>query len=596
MKQTNLIEFARQRPLFLVLLGTITIALVKAFIDGSKLENNFVTMGNDDIMRLLTVRDWLAGQGWYDVRQYQMLPPEGLPLHWSRYIDVGIAAFIVPLSYVMPMATAEQVAAAIWPTLILLLTILAIGFGTRRVFETLPSCFAVLCVAFWPLTADLHMAAGNLDHHNVQLLMMIIVAFALIWPSRPIAAGVAGGVAAAFSLAIGLEGLPFIVGAGLAFFMRALFVATPMSRQLLVVFCITLGIASALLMMGQTAPSLWAQPVCDQLGTPTLALIAVAGTACIVPMAAHRFLPSTAWQLGATIGLTVIGVGLAWPLLSGCLDGPYGDLPLEVQNIISERIVEAKPGLVYLQAHTESAFIFGLPVVVALLMGSGLWLSALRSGRPMAHRDQAVGLLLILGLVGFAMMFVQMRTVIMAAPVVPIIGGVVVAKFVKGYLQRRDLAQGLAAIAIAVMISSPAVVTSPFISLMTKDQTHVGTTAANCRDYASLKALNDVPPAVVLTTVSFGPALIWATHHKGLSGPYHRSAAAFSNGIVPFMLESAEMAEYVRNTGATHLLLCRGNSYDSDFATDMANGGSADWLRPVTVNDDAQLLFEVLPR
>lgn len=596
MKQSNLIEFVRQRPLFLVLLGTITIALIKAVIDGSKMEDNFVTMGNDDIMRLLMVRDWLAGQGWYDARQYQMLPPEGLSLHWSRYVDVGIAAFIVPLSYVVPMNTAEQVAAAIWPTMLLLLTILAIGFGTRRVFGTLPACFAVLCVAFWPLTADLHMAAGNLDHHNVQLLMMIVVAFALIWPSRPIAAGITGGVAAAFSLAIGLEGLPFIVGAGLAFLTRALFVATPMSRQLLVVFCITLGVASALLMMGQTAPSLWAQPVCDQLGTPTLALIAVAATACIVPMVARRLLPSTAWQLGATIGLTVIGVGLAWPLLSGCLDGPYGDLPLEVQNIISERIVEAKPGLVYLQAHTESALIFGLPVVVALLTGAILWLSALRTGRSMAYRDQAVGLLLILGLVGFAMMFVQMRTVIMAAPVVPIIGGVVVAKFVKGYLQGRDPVQALAAIVVAVMISSPAVVTGPVTALMTQDDTEARTTAANCRDYASLQALNEVPPAIVLTTVSYGPALIWATHHKGVSGPYHRSAAAFSNGIVPFMLESAEMAEYVRNAGATHLLLCRGNRYDSDFVTDMANGGSADWLRPVALNDDAQLFFEVLPR
>lgn len=31
----------------------------------------------DDAMRLVQVRDWLAGQSWFDVTQYRLSPPAG---------------------------------------------------------------------------------------------------------------------------------------------------------------------------------------------------------------------------------------------------------------------------------------------------------------------------------------------------------------------------------------------------------------------------------------------------------------------------------------------------------------------------------------
>ncbi len=42
----------------------------------------------DDIMRLLEVRDWLAGQSWFDVSQYRIDAPYGAGMHWSRLVDV----------------------------------------------------------------------------------------------------------------------------------------------------------------------------------------------------------------------------------------------------------------------------------------------------------------------------------------------------------------------------------------------------------------------------------------------------------------------------------------------------------------------------
>ncbi len=589
------IRVVLDKPFGAVMVFAVLLTLFGAITDGIRLLSTYGGMGNDDIMRLLTVRDWIAGQGWYDVMQYRLLPPDGVELHWSRYIDVGIAVIIVPLSWFFPMETAEMLAATIWPTLILILTILAIGFGTRRIFGKSAACFAVMCVALWPLTASLHNSAGDLDHHNVQLLMMVLLSFAVIWPSRPMAAGIVGGVAASFSLAIGLESLPFIVGAGITLLMRALFLATPVSQKLLTVFCVSLGVASVVFWLGQTPPVRWTQTVCDQLGLPTLSLVAMAIVGCLVPFAAARWLQAPLSKLAVTVFLIIVGLALAWPMLSVCLAGPYGELPVALQETISSGITEALPGLVYAKANLVAALIFTLPVFVALFGGFWLWVSTRQGHSQTAYRNQALGLLLILGALGTAMIFVQMRTVIMVASVAPIVGGVLAAYFLDGYLKNRDLTKGLMAIAIAAIITSPTMIIGPLAPILEPDDGTPKHSDANCRSFSSMRTLNEVPPSVILTHLNFGPTLIWATHHAGLSAPYHRSAEALGNGVFPFGLVEAEMVAYLRDVGATHLLLCEGYNYAGDFADDLASGGQSDWLRPVPVTGEGQLLFAVLP-
>ena len=48
-------------------------------------------LSTDDAMRLVQVRDLLAGQGWFDLTQYRLNPPDGVAMHWSRLIDLPIA-------------------------------------------------------------------------------------------------------------------------------------------------------------------------------------------------------------------------------------------------------------------------------------------------------------------------------------------------------------------------------------------------------------------------------------------------------------------------------------------------------------------------
>src|SRR5260370_41534286 len=56
----------------------------------------FDAMSTDDAMRLVEVRDLIAGQAWFDLAQHRLDPP-GVSMHWSRAIDAPLAALILLL-------------------------------------------------------------------------------------------------------------------------------------------------------------------------------------------------------------------------------------------------------------------------------------------------------------------------------------------------------------------------------------------------------------------------------------------------------------------------------------------------------------------
>ncbi len=65
----------------------------------------------DDIMRLVQVRDLIAGQSWFDVSQYRVdAPGGGVPMHWSRLVDLPIALVIIALTPILGQYGAETAA------------------------------------------------------------------------------------------------------------------------------------------------------------------------------------------------------------------------------------------------------------------------------------------------------------------------------------------------------------------------------------------------------------------------------------------------------------------------------------------------------
>src|SRR5687767_5088328 len=77
----------------------------------------FYSQDPDSVMRLVQVRDLLAGQGWFDLVQHRLAPPDGVLMHWSRLIDAPLAGLVLIGDL---FGHGEAFALVAWPLLLLL--------------------------------------------------------------------------------------------------------------------------------------------------------------------------------------------------------------------------------------------------------------------------------------------------------------------------------------------------------------------------------------------------------------------------------------------------------------------------------------------
>ncbi|MEO6298968.1 MAG: hypothetical protein ABIV25_01165 [Paracoccaceae bacterium] len=581
--------------------AAVVLIALKSLLVLPKITNILLAGDNDDMMRLMSVRAWLDGQSWFDMTQYRILPPEGISMHWSRLLDFLIATIIVPASWFVPMAQAEQIGLVAWPAVLLAVLVILVANGTNRIFGALAAYFAIICLFLWPPIASLYFRPGRIDHHNVQVLMMTLVAFNMVWQGRPLVRGAVAGIAAAFSLAVGLEMMALVVVAGSIMTVRASFGMAEANR-LLAAFCTTLTAASALFFVAQTGSNLWLVPQCDALAMPVLSVTVIAACACLIPMAAQRWLSQPALRLLATIVVASLGLWIFWPLLQPCLAGPYGKLPPEVQKLMSTRITEAQPGLVFLMRQPFAYNSTVTPVAGAIVLAIVFWIRRTWLPAETVQRN-AVLQMILLGSVGLIGSFFQIRAIGMAACAVPFLTGFVFQSLVQLWTQRPKFTT-----AVVVVLCAFATLLAPQLNDISAQVVRAtgGTDAlkklrpemldASCDSLKSLTALNALPKARILTTLNFGAPLILVTHHDGLSAPYHRSAAAFSNGIFPFET-AANMQSALTSTGADYVLLCRKTNYGGDLAiaNGLLHGEMVAGLTPFVFESDDFALFKAPP-
>jgi hypothetical protein len=169
----------------------------------------FALGDTDDNLRMSEVRALLAGQDWFDLRQYRLNPPVGANVHWSRLVDLPIAGLIMLLRGVIGGAEAERWAAALAPLLPFLVLLTGVTLTARRLLDAraYPLTFIALffagsiCAMFMPL---------RIDHHGWQLALMSIALAGIADPRRA-RGGATLGLASALSLSIGLELLVYLV-------------------------------------------------------------------------------------------------------------------------------------------------------------------------------------------------------------------------------------------------------------------------------------------------------------------------------------------------------------------------------------------------
>lgn len=584
-----------------ILIVALALMMVRFCIQADDLLVKMLGSDIDDLIRLTMWRDWLAGQDWFDTRQYRLLPPEGVSLHWSRYVDLGLALIFWPLQLIWPADQAEIATLLIWSGLIYALFLVLVGWGSQRAFGLLPALAALLFALLWSKFASYEFRAGRIDHHNLQILGAAAMLYAFGWAGErqdrsQITAGISAGLAMALCLAIGLEMLPVLLLIWLAAGLRMIW-SRPGSALWLSGFLPSLGLAAPLLAAGQLAPADWTAPLCDVLALPLLSILLIAVVSCAIGLWARTHWPNARpWSLLALTFVTFgLGLALIWPIWGQCLrNGPYAMMPPEARALIPERVLDALPLREYARRFGQTFDHIMLPLFSLGLAAAALGWSARRHLPP----AQRIWLWLCLGitLLGVLASLNQFRAMILAAPALPLLAAFVTRLLITRAQDKGFRPQLPIALLLVALTLNPLALSSPLRALFPPKPKHrleLASAVAPCFAPQVLSTLNALPPAQMIVMTNMAGPLLVMTHHSTPTAPYHRAGEAFWHGHDPFLDRDAMMA-LIKARAPDYLMFCTlGKDARLPAIAPLIAGDLPAWLEAMPSPDPVLQLFRI---
>ena len=563
----------------------------------------FALGDTDDNIRYVQVKDWLAGQGWYDLRQYRLDPPGGANIHWSRLVDLPVAGLILFFRLFTDSGQADRLACAIAPLLPLLPLMLGLAFIVRR----LAGGNAWIVAALAPLAAQ--MALGmfmplRIDHHGWQLALTVAMLAGAVDRDRR-RGGVVAGLASALSIAIGMEMIVYLAAAGALIALRWVFEEGAARRMQPYAISLGGGIVILFLLFASEANR---QPMCDALSPIWVAILgAAAGGMVLLSLLPLRSWPRRLAAGGAVGAAVALFAWINWPQ---CLSGAYQISP-ELQRLWLVNIREAKP-------ITEQARNVVLPLLALPAAAIGGAALACWTVRRDGERLWAWATVTVMTLLAVGLLFWQLR----AGPAAQILAIPAAAwaawAAVRGVLYGRPVYRalgGVAAVLVAlVLLAYPLYpqanrllaeatgdLTAPARPVETERRDAIRKANGRCRTLPGLEVLNSLPPATIFTLVDLGPRLIATTHHSAVAGPYHRNAEAILDIHHAFDGPAEAFRPIARRHGATYLLVCpnfpEGTVYQArsrqGFYAQLMAGKLPPWLEPVSLRTGITLPYQL---
>ncbi|NNK78444.1 MAG: hypothetical protein HKP40_06995 [Litoreibacter sp.] len=558
-------------------------------------------LDNDDAMRLVSVRDLLNGQSWQDTRQYRVLPPDGISLHWSRLVDLplaGLNSFFLIFSE-PPMA--ERMAAAVWPAL-LFITFLSITARTAQVhFGNAAACYAMLAASLMPMLFANFFPFGRVDHHNVQMVLALAICASLIASSHPLSLGTIAGSLAALSLAVGLEMIFFIALAGLIL-VAEIFFSPSVSTKKLLGFSVSLGLAAPAFYVVQNGLDAWTVRSCDQLSIPVLFLTSSALVYALAVALAHRVFATNWGRLAAGALLTIVFLAATYWQFKPCIAGPYADLPEAIQKIVIGGIIEAASAWTLLSLAPAFALNVLLPLFLVFLLLAGQLARKVNAASEVGN-NRALAIIsafLCLGLLGA---FWQLRAFNWGLTVLPLAFGATLSFWARTKWKVLPRAKPVVLTAFFIFIIAPQTLTlsgQKLLSVTAQPQpdraSELRTSSRSCGSHAQITRLNQISPTLIMAPLNLGPKILLHTSHSVTAAPYHRSAEALSNGIFPFIGAFEDMAQTAQKYRVSIVLICNQQRFGrKDSAGErLASGDFPDWLQPVDIESDHLTALRVL--
>src|SRR6266481_3673958 len=472
-------------------------------------------MSTDDAMRLVEVRDLINGQGWFDLFQHRLDPP-GASMHWSRVVDVPLAALILLLRPLIGTHGAETVTLFLWPLLLFAAALVLAAAIARQLGGITNAQITAVVLAVLSAPALIHFRPGAIDHHNAQIVLLLALVLLTSQIEQSAVKAALGGLAASLSLAIGIEMLPAIAAIGIAVFGLFIWRGASVSRQIgafgAALAASSLLLASALLPL----PSL-ALPVCDAFGGPVLLLVAGGGISLMVMVAIDRRHSTLRLRLATGTASAIILVGAFLSLFAGCLASPYAQLDPLVTSFWVDRVVESMSLATMLQLTPQKVLgFYGFPV-----MTMGFASAALMRSNPPVRFRWILGMMTLAALVALGVW--EMRVTAAAAMVAAPIFAASLAILWPTLAAGRNLV--LLALALSpASFAALGLSAKPLIDVIFKPQMTIAERHASaCRSVSDVASMTQLPKGRVMASIDLGPLILADTDHAVFAAPYHRN-------------------------------------------------------------------------
>lgn len=563
-----------------------------------------ITLGTfndpDDAMRLVQVRDWMAGQSWFDVTQYRSGPPLGAPMHWSRLVDLPIAGLITMASWLLPMAGAERVALVAEPLLLFLLLWIILYRITWEVTGrrlTAIASLGFLCVSIGTL---LQFYPTRIDHHGWQIMLggLGILLMIQALKGRKYRAMLAG-VTMALALVIAIEGLPLAVAIGAAF--GVLYWrdgAVGRAGGMLLVYLATLTVCVGLLplvMLGWPAAAvIW----CDSLSPAYLWPMV---TATVLLAALLRLIPQRSpfarlATLAIAGGAAAMVFRLSTPL---CAAGPFATLDPLVYRLWYRNVLEGVP--VWKQT-ADLRIMLLTPSLLGIV--AALW--AIRRDDA-GRRDFWIAMLVVQGttcLVSITVMRAMGIAHLLALPACAWL-------FLHLFLKARSLSTPVLRVTAGVLsiLATPIGLEAILVTGLPKMPEAAAATAdlraPQCDlGPVGLRSLAAMPPTILFAPLDVSSHLLAFTPHTVIATGHHRAQRSMRTVISAFTAPPDQARGIMMATGATHVVFCAGDNeighyarrFPASIMAALLKGRIPHWLQPVPMLPGESIrVYRILP-
>ena len=503
--------------------------------------------GPDDAMRLVQVRDWLGGQGWFDTTQYRMGGPDGTPMPWSRLVDLPIAASIAILTPPLGVGLAETVTLHVVPALTLLLCLSVLGRVARQLGGVSLAAVAMLMVIGMPMAFN-QLTLTRIDHHGWQFVLGLVALLGAL-DRRAIRGALTAGMAMAVWLHISLEGLPFAGALAAALALRALLRDGWETRRLSA-YLAALTLGSVVLIGTMRAPAEWFVQWCDTVGYAHIGAFAsslAASSLLLLPFARH-----TVSRIATLGGVGAAGLaGFVYLLPELCRAGPFATLDPLVAEHWYQQVAEGLPVWNFDASEQSSLYL-------ALLMGI---LGAARSAWLTSGDKRLDWLTLLVALVGASAVGLLVSRAIGFALLLatPGIATLSIAAFRWAQSIQTASARLPATLAALFFATTPGQLWAfAMFSDLTKTKADVAVDVAMDavpRWHGVAQALADLPRQHILTSHDAGQAILLHTEHSILASGYHRAAEPLRQSLLAFTGDADAARANVERNGVTMIVM-----------------------------------------